>query len=269
MRSGEEGRGDGADPPRCQRVVQAGLGGRGRLAGGRGRECAPGVEHELAVPPPDDGPAVGAGERAAEVAHLHEEDVAVGVLEQRHRAGRVERAEQGVAGLEHDRAGRLVVDAAQRTDRQHADGVLDRPGGSQRGEQRRGFGGRADVRDADVGDAPPADGLRDGREVGQAHEQHRRVHGLGQPGGPLHPAVHGGGDRVAGEPEPAADDGGQGQRLGDQRGHDAEAAAAAEQRPEEIGLGVGGDGARCAVRGDHVERAHPVGRVAERAAEQR
>ena len=94
---GEEGRVDGADPPGCERVVQAGLGGCGRLAIGRGGERAPGVEHELAVPPPDDGSAVGAGERAADVAHLHEERVAVGVLEQRRRTGRVERAEQGVA----------------------------------------------------------------------------------------------------------------------------------------------------------------------------
>ncbi len=65
-----------------------------------------------------------------------------------------------------------------------------------------------------------------------------------------------------------------GHRLIDETGHDAEVAATAAQRPEQVGVLVGGHGAHLAVDGDHLHAAQAVdrqpvqaGEVADAAAE--
>jgi DNA-binding CsgD family transcriptional regulator len=131
---------------------------------------------------------------------------------------------------------RFHVQVAERGHGHGRDRVVDGPERAQRGEHVVGLSPVADVVRLHDDERPAPDLRRDGRERREPQEPAHRGQLVRRPAGQPGPGVQHLGsafDRVPQRP---------GVRLGDreqaelQGGHDAEAAAAAAQRPEQVGL---------------------------------
>ena len=147
------------------------------------------------------------------------------------------------------------VQVAERGHRDSGDGVVDRAECAQRAEQRVGLGRVAGVVGLHDHERLAADllgDLRDGREVEEAADRGELVRDLAA--GQVGPGVQHLGSAPDRVPQ------GAGVGLGDreepefERGDDAEAAAAAAQRPEQVRLVPGVGAHQGAVGGHHLGR---------------
>ena len=108
--------------------------------------------------------------------------------------------------------------------------------------------------------APPAPHRRRRRrEIGKDHQRSRQADLVGGVAADGEQCGEDLGGRLAGEEQATTVELHQLHQLHLHAGHDTEVPAASAQRPEQVGVVVGGHPPRFAVGGDDVEPAHPIG----------
>ena len=182
-------------------------------------------------------------QRAAEVAQLDGRQRGARVRPGRRHPGVDRRgrqlAEQQVRRAVGQRRRRVHVHPREARGRHRGEGVDLRPQRPQRREELRSLGVRAEQRDLDRREGPTAQLLGELRERRQADHASHRGRGLGRLRGPGVPRVQHLRRALPGEEQRPGVELGHGHEAELERRHDAEVAATALQRPQQVGLVIG------------------------------